>query len=75
MQQLFDRNDEATEHLIEFAETVKGNKKETETTIQEWRNTSLQDRITHSLVKGIDAFVIEDVEEARDLQNLTFEKS
>ncbi|HEX9827690.1 MAG TPA: vitamin B12 dependent-methionine synthase activation domain-containing protein, partial [Flavobacteriaceae bacterium] len=31
----------------------------------EWRNDSLQDRITHSLVKGIDTFIIDDVEEAR----------
>ncbi|MGB6268170.1 MAG: methionine synthase [Olleya sp.] len=62
---LFDRNDEATERLIEFAETVKGNKKDQDITVQEWRNTALQDRITHSLVKGIDAFIIEDVEEAR----------
>ncbi|HAB27127.1 MAG TPA: methionine synthase, partial [Xanthomarina gelatinilytica] len=33
--------------------------------LQEWRNHSLQDRITHALVKGIDTFIIEDVEEAR----------
>ena len=33
----------------------------------EWRNNSLQERITHGLVKGIDAFIVEDVEEARQL--------
>ena len=62
---LFDRRDDATERLLEYAETVKGLKKDIDVTVQEWRNHSLQDRITHSLVKGIDTFIIEDVEEAR----------
>ena len=61
----FDRRDDATERLLEYAETVKGHKKDTDVSVQEWRTHSLQDRITHSLVKGIDAFIIEDVEEAR----------
>ena len=64
---LFDRRDDATERLLDFAETVKGNKKEEEHKVQEWRSDSLQDRITHALVKGIDAFIIEDVEEARQV--------
>jgi len=62
---LFDRHDDATERLLDFAETVKGNKKQDVTKVLEWRSESLQDRITHSLVKGIDAFIIEDTEEAR----------
>lgn len=62
---LLDRRDDATERLLDFAETVKGTKKESEAKILEWRNKPLQERITHSLVKGIDAFIIEDVEEAR----------
>jgi 5-methyltetrahydrofolate--homocysteine methyltransferase len=62
---LLDRRDDATERLLDFAETVKGNKKESEAKIQEWRTLPLQERITHSLVKGIDAFIVEDVEEAR----------
>ncbi|WP_204346953.1 methionine synthase [Psychroserpens algicola] len=62
---LFDRRDDATERLLDFAETVKGNKKEDNAKVLEWRNETLQDRITHSLVKGIDTFIIEDVEEAR----------
>jgi 5-methyltetrahydrofolate--homocysteine methyltransferase len=62
---LLDRRDDATERLLEFAESVKGEKKEDEQTIQEWRNESLQERITHSLVKGIDNYIIDDVEEAR----------
>lgn len=62
---LLDRKEDATERLLEIAERVKGNKKESETKVLEWRNGSLQERITHSLVKGIDVFIIEDIEEAR----------
>ncbi len=62
---LFDRRDDATERLLEYAETVKGERKVAESKIQEWRSDALQDRITHALVRGIDAFIIEDVEEAR----------
>ncbi|WP_412983832.1 methionine synthase [Pontimicrobium sp. IMCC45349] len=62
---LLDRRDDATERLLEFADSVKGLKKEEENTVQEWRKEDLQSRITHALVKGIDTFIIEDVEEAR----------
>ena len=62
---LFDRSDDATERLLDFAETVKGTKKQDETKVLEWRANSLQERITYSLVKGIDTFIVEDVEEAR----------
>ena len=70
---LFDRRDDATERLLDFAESVKGQKKEQENTVQEWRSKPLQDRITHALVKGIDAFIIEDVEEARLASNKPIE--
>jgi 5-methyltetrahydrofolate--homocysteine methyltransferase len=62
---LFDRNDEATERLLDFAETVKDQKKDKSEAVLEWRSQDLQERITHSLVKGLDTFIIEDVEEAR----------
>ncbi|MBT8325902.1 MAG: methionine synthase [Winogradskyella sp.] len=62
---LLDRRDDATERLLDFAETVVGVKKENDGSALLWRNDALQDRITHSLVKGIDAFIIDDVEEAR----------
>ena len=62
---LLDRRDDATERLLEFAEKVKGVKRVDENVIQEWRSDPLQKRITHALVKGIDAFIIEDIEEAR----------
>jgi len=62
---LFNKRDDATERLLDFSETVKGDKKEDIAKVLEWRNKPLQERITHSLVKGIDAFIIEDIEEAR----------
>ncbi|MBU2927956.1 methionine synthase [Winogradskyella psychrotolerans] len=62
---LFDRRDDATERLLDYADSVKGQKKEQADKVQEWRSDPLQNRITHALVKGIDAFILEDVEEAR----------
>ncbi|WBX72697.1 methionine synthase [Tenacibaculum pacificus] len=62
---ILDRREDATERLLDFAETVKGVVKQDETKVLEWRSLPLQERITHSLVKGIDAFIIEDSEEAR----------
>ena len=61
---ILDMRDDATERLLDFAETVKGTSKE-KTADLSWREKPLQDRITHALVKGIDAFIIEDVEQAR----------
>lgn len=61
---ILDRRDDATERLLDFAETVKGTSKE-KTVDLSWRENPLQERITHALVKGIDAFIIEDVEQAR----------
>lgn len=63
---MLDRRDDATERLLEYSERVKSIKKEFVEEL-EWRKLSLQDRITHALVKGIDRFIIEDVEEARQL--------
>ncbi|MFH4968679.1 methionine synthase [Gaetbulibacter sp. M240] len=61
---LLDRRDDATERLLEFSETVKG-EKVGKTADLSWREKPLQERITHALVKGIDAFIIEDIEAAR----------
>ncbi|UAM97224.1 dihydropteroate synthase [Polaribacter litorisediminis] len=61
---ILDRREDATERLLDFAETVKGSKKEAGADLS-WREKSLQEKITHALVKGIDAFIIEDVEQAR----------
>jgi 5-methyltetrahydrofolate--homocysteine methyltransferase len=61
---ILDRREDATERLLDFAETVKGSKVEKGLDLS-WRENPIQDRITHALVKGIDAFIIEDVETAR----------
>ncbi|MGV6860371.1 MAG: methionine synthase [Putridiphycobacter sp.] len=61
---LLDRRDDATERLLEFAESVKGNVKEKKANL-EWRSWDLQKRITHALVKGIADFIDEDIEAAR----------
>lgn len=61
---ILDRRDDATERLLDFAETVKGTAKE-KTVDLSWREEPLQDRITRALVKGIDAYIEQDVEEAR----------
>jgi 5-methyltetrahydrofolate--homocysteine methyltransferase len=61
---ILDRREDATERLLNFAETVKGSKVEKGLDLS-WRENPIQDRITHALVKGIDAFIIEDVEKAR----------
>ena len=62
---LFDKRDDATDRLLDFAETVKHKVKQNDSDVQEWRNDPLQERITHALVKGIDTFIIDDIEEAR----------
>ncbi|MEL6811236.1 MAG: methionine synthase [Bacteroidota bacterium] len=61
---ILDRRDDATERLLDFAETVKGVSKE-KTVDLSWREDALQDRITRALVKGIDEYIEADVEEAR----------
>ncbi|MEZ4858569.1 MAG: methionine synthase [Flavobacteriaceae bacterium] len=62
---MLNRREDATERLLDFAETVKGTREEKKTDLS-WREASLQDRITRALVKGIDAFITEDMEEARN---------
>ncbi|MGK0175493.1 MAG: 5-methyltetrahydrofolate--homocysteine methyltransferase [Ulvibacter sp.] len=61
---MLNRRDDATERLLDFAETVVGTAKE-RTVDLSWREESLQDRITRALVKGIDEYIVGDVEEAR----------
>lgn len=61
---ILDRREDATERLLDYSEKHKSVKKEKIEDL-EWRNHPLQERITHALVKGIDRFIEEDVEEAR----------
>ncbi len=62
---LLDRRDDATERLLAFAENVTGDKKAIEKQAQEWRLYPIQERLTHALVKGLDEFIEQDIEEAR----------
>ncbi|PZO29909.1 MAG: methionine synthase [Flavobacteriaceae bacterium] len=62
---LLNRREDATERLLTLAESFKGDVKSNEKEIAEWRNGTVQERLTHSLVKGIDEFIEIDVEEAR----------
>ena len=62
---LLNRNEDATENLLDYAEKIKNSKTKKEIKTDEWRNDSLQDRIDYSLVKGIDKYIIDDTEEAR----------
>jgi 5-methyltetrahydrofolate--homocysteine methyltransferase len=61
---LLNRRDDATERLLEFAETVKGSAKKKETD-EAWRAGTVEERLTHALVKGIIDYIDHDTEEAR----------
>lgn len=62
---LLNRRPDATDRLLEFSETVKSTKKKERTENLEWREASVEERLKHALIKGIDKFVVEDTEEAR----------
>lgn len=63
---ILNKSPEAAENLLKAAEAYRGEKgAEKEVLTDEWRNGSLQERITHALVKGIDLHIVEDAEEAR----------
>lgn len=71
---LLNRRADATERLLDFSERFKDDFKANEKAVtysseanrlKQWRNGSIQERLTHSLVKGIDEFIEIDVEEAR----------
>ncbi len=61
---LLNRNAEATEKLVAFAETVKSSGKEVVVDL-EWRNLPVKKRLEHALIKGLTEFIDEDVEQAR----------
>ena len=61
---LLNRREDATERLVDFAETVKSKGKEL-VKDEEWRKESVESRLSHSLVKGIIEYLDADVEEAR----------
>jgi 5-methyltetrahydrofolate--homocysteine methyltransferase len=66
---LLNRRPDATERLVDFGEKLKAeageNSAEVEKRAEEWRNGTVEERLSHALVKGIDAHIEADAEEAR----------
>lgn len=62
---LFDRDEEATERLIKYAETIVENKDTKEQKIEEWRSWPIEKRLEFALIKGNADYIEQDVEEAR----------
>ena len=62
---IFDRHDDATENLITLAERFRGTDAVAEKQAAEWRGWPVRERLAHALVKGIDADIVADTEEAR----------
>ena len=63
---ILNRNPEATEQLLNLAPKYADSKSSSISSIdQDWRSLSTNERLKHSLVTGVDTFVIEDVEESR----------
>ncbi|MFI5208227.1 MAG: methionine synthase, partial [Gemmatimonadales bacterium] len=63
---LFNRRADATERLTALAEKTadRGRRRQIKTDVA-WRSAPVEERLTHALVEGIDAFILDDVEEAR----------
>ncbi|NOX16881.1 MAG: methionine synthase, partial [Chlorobi bacterium] len=65
---IFNRREDATERLTDYAQNVVSEKKE-ESKDAEWRGAPVEERLKHALVKGITEFIDVDVEEARQKYN------
>jgi 5-methyltetrahydrofolate--homocysteine methyltransferase len=61
---VFNKSEFATDELIEFAKEVKSESR-TEEQVLAWRKLDVEERLSHSLIKGIPDFIIDDTEEAR----------
>jgi 5-methyltetrahydrofolate--homocysteine methyltransferase len=62
---ILDRREDSTERLIAIAERYKGTDVEAEKAAAEWRSLPVGERLSYALVKGIDAHIVDDTEEAR----------
>ena len=62
---LLNRRENATERLLELAETIRGDDVGDATVVAQWRDEPIGQRLIHALVKGINEFIIDDTEEAR----------
>ncbi|MFA9290233.1 MAG: methionine synthase [Solirubrobacteraceae bacterium] len=63
---LFDRSDEATDNLINFAEGVVAGTDKKENEVEEWRSYTIEAKISYALVRGITQYIDEDMQEALD---------
>jgi 5-methyltetrahydrofolate--homocysteine methyltransferase len=66
---ILNRRDDATERLLEVAERYRGGKAEAVVETQAWREKPVRERLSHALVHGIDQYVVDDTEEARQLSS------
>ncbi|WP_300973809.1 methionine synthase [Sphingomonas sp. LHG3406-1] len=64
---ILDRREDSTERLIALAERFRGTDAAVEVREAAWRSWPVRERLAHALVKGIDANIVEDTEEARQL--------
>jgi 5-methyltetrahydrofolate--homocysteine methyltransferase len=63
---LLNRRPDATERLVEFANSFTQNSKKIEEAVQ-WRKLNVEERLKHSLINGVTEFIDEDIEDARKL--------
>ena len=64
---ILNRSPEATERLVTLADKFRGSDAATEKAAEEWRGWPVTKRLEHALVKGIDVYIVDDTEEARQL--------
>jgi len=64
---ILNKREDATDRLLEIAEKYRGDGSTQEKENEEWRELPVRERLTHALVKGINAYVEEDTEEARQM--------
>lgn len=62
---ILNRNPEATENLVDKASEYLNSEKKISKNDEKWRDDSVENRISHALINGINKFIIEDAEEAR----------
>ena len=62
---LLNRHADATERLLELAETIRADVDGEDIVVAEWRDGSIEERLAHALVKGINEYIVADAEEAR----------
>ncbi|CAL9699610.1 unnamed protein product [Knipowitschia caucasica] len=67
---IWNKDPEATEKLLTYAQNnVKGAKKTVQS--EEWREGTVEERLEYALIKGVEKYVVEDVEECRSLESYT----